>query len=261
MGTAKTGLVSIAEGRSDLFRIDPRVLKVREDWNCRDDYGNIDELAASIGAIGVKEPLTVVWQENEAWVTDGHRRLRATLKAIEEGADIKTVPVKSEDRYANDADRLFSQITRNSGKPFTPLENAKVYKKLLDYGWSQADIAKKAGISAGRVSQVLDLLTMPEPVKQLVATGQVSASLAQVTVREHNGAKALHILQDAVATAQADGKSRATAKDTSAPKKPSPLKVVKDAFDRAEYDEHRNGTYIVTFEGNDFEAIRKILKL
>lgn len=262
MGTAKQGLASVAVGRSDLFRIDPRNLKVKDGWNCRDDYGNIDELAASIGEVGVKEPLTVVWQNDEAWVTDGHRRLKATLQAIANGADIKSVPCKSEERHANDADRLFSQILRNSGKPFTALENAKVYQRLVGFGWTQSDIAKKAGISAARVSQVLELLTLPEPVKALVSTGQVSASLALITVKEHNGEKALAILNDAVVVAQQSGRVKAKPSDTSSPKAPKvSLKQVKDIIDGATVLADRSNKVTLTFSGAQFDLLSKLLKL
>jgi len=136
------------------------------------------------------------------------------------------VPAKPEARYSNDADRLFSQVVRNSGKPFSALENAKVYGKLLDFGWSQGDIAKKAGISQGRVSQVLALLTMPEPIKQMVAAGEVSASHAQATLAASNGSKALQVLQDAVVVAKAEGKSKATAKHTSAASQQPKVKLI-----------------------------------
>lgn len=227
---SKQGLGSLSAGRSDLYHIDPRIIGTDVDFNCRDINSketkeHIESLALSIAEIGVREPLTVYWHKGRAIVTDGHCRLLATKLAIERGADIKTVPAKPELRYSNDADRLFSQIVRNSGKPFSQLENAKVYAKLLDFGWSQADIAKKAGISQGRVSQVLALLTMPEPIKQMVSNGEVSASHAMATLSDHNGAKALKVLQDAVVVAKAEGKQKATAKHTTAaaPPKVKPI--------------------------------------
>lgn len=265
MGTSKqSGLASVSQGRSDLFRLDPRVLKVRDGWNCRDlgaqdTREHIEGLALSIAEVGVKEPLTVFWEDGAAWVSDGHCRLKATLLAIKNGADIKTVPVKSEERHANDADRLFSQVIRNSGKPFSALESAKVYQKLLGYGWTQAEIAKKAGVSQARVSQVLELLTLPEGVKQMVSAGQVSPSLAVAAVAEHSSAKAENILKGAVAAAKEEGRTKAKASDVVS-KKATALTVVKDAFDGAEYNEHGD-IMVVTFSAKEFEKIRQALKL
>jgi len=41
--------------------------------------------------------------------------LAAALRALENGAELKSIPVKTEGRYADEADRVFSQIVRNSG--------------------------------------------------------------------------------------------------------------------------------------------------
>lgn len=232
---AEGGLKSISQGRSDIYKVDPRSLHVKPSWNGRDfsdptNQEHIDMLAASIAVIGVKEPLTVVWEDGKAWLVDGECRLRATLQAIENGADIKTVPVKGEDRYANDADRLFSQIIRNSGKSFSQMEQAKVYKRLLDMGWQQSDIATKSGVSGARISQILNLLTMPEPIKQMVTNGQVSASMAQKVVAEHNPQVAVQKLQDAVVIAQSQGREKAMPKDV--PVNREPIEVIQDATPR-----------------------------
>ena len=286
MSEKKTGLASISEGRSDIHRIDPRLLKIRDNWNCRDEQSketkdHIEMLALSIGEIGVQEPVTVYWEDSTAWISDGHCRLWATMLAIKNGADIKTIPVKSEQRYANEADRIFSQIIRNNGKQFTQMEQAKVYKKLLDLGWQQQEIAKKAGISAARISQVLDLLTLPEPIKHMVTNGEVSASMAVNTVAVHNPQKAVQVLQDAVAVAKEAGKTKAMPKHVNGAaegdkvpaakgvKKPRNLdveKVCHEAFEYAIVDEEQindqgEAVVVVTFPVEWFEKMREALKL
>lgn len=279
-----TGIASIAEGRSDMHRIDPRKLHVKQSWNGRDfndpaNIAHVDQLALSIAEIGVKEPLTVSWEDGKAWLVDGECRLRATLQAIEfHKAEIKTIPVKTEDRYANEADKLFSQIIRNSGKPFSAMEQAKVYKRLVDMGWLQGDIAKKAGVSAARISQILDLLAMPEPIKQMVTAGQVSASMAVATLKDHNPAKAVQVLQDAVAVANAEGSQRAMPKHVETPpvasgwtapvanppigKRSMALQaIVKDAFEYADVDDSDAELVVIKMPSEHWEAIRKALKL
>jgi ParB/RepB/Spo0J family partition protein len=266
MFSKKTGLASISEGRSDMFRVNPKHIKVKMGWNGRDfnDPANIehvDQLAQSIAEIGVKEPLTVSWEDGQAWLVDGECRLRATLRAIEVyKADIKTIPIKTEDRYSNDADKLFSQIIRNSGKPFTAMEQAKVYKRLLDMGWQQNDIAKKAGISAARISQILDLLTMPEPIKAMVTNGQVSASLAQATIRDHNPQVATQVLQDAVATAQADGSNKVRPRHVEV-RNSGVEATVKEAFEYCDVDDSSDEIVVIKMPTEQWENIRKALKL
>lgn len=276
--TAKGGLKSIAEGRSDIYRVDPRKIKVRPNWNGRDfaDPANIehvDMLAQSIKAVGVKEPLTVAWENGEAWLVDGECRLRAAIRAIEhyKATDLKTVPVKGEDRYANDADKLFSQIIRNSGKPFSAMERAKVFKRLLDLGWKQADIATKSGLTGSMVSQALNLLTMPEPIKQMVTEGKVSASMAVATLKDHNPANAVKVLNDAIATANAEGAAKAMPKHvavTVAPTEPkTPMvrgeleKIVKNAFEYSDVDDSDEVVVVIKMPAEQWEAIRKACKL
>lgn len=281
MSDKKGGLASLSTGRKDIHSIDPRKIEIMDGWNCRDindaeTKEHIERLALSIAEIGVQEPITVWWDSNTAWVTDGHCRLWATKLAIERGIDIKSIPCKSESR-GNDADRLFSQIVRNSGKPFSAMENAKVYKRLLDLGWQQVEIAKKAGISNARVSQILDLLSMPEPIKKMVTNGEVSASLATKTLAEHNPQKATQVLQDAVVSAKAEGKTKALPKHVGTPaeavvRKRSDLSAAQlttllcDAFEfssinEEELDDDGKPIVRVDFPVEWFEKLRGAFKL
>ena len=79
---------------------------------------HIDQLALSIAEIGVRKPIEVKLVNGQLIVRDGHCRTRATMRAIEHyKADIKTVPVVSVDRYANDADLILNQVITIAGKP------------------------------------------------------------------------------------------------------------------------------------------------
>lgn len=214
-------LKDFAEGRTDIYKIDPRKIQIKEGWNSRDmsDPANIEhiaELAKSIAEVGVKRALVVVIEDNIPYITDGECRLRATMLAIKNGADIKTVPVIGEDRFGNEADRIFNQILLNSGKPLNGLEQAKVFKRLLDLGWLQKDIAAKSGLSGGRVSQLLELLTLPLVLQKFIVEGKASASMVLGTFKKHNGDVALTVaeLNGAVAVANEQGRTRAMPKDT-----------------------------------------------
>lgn len=215
--TKQGGIKDLAKGRIDIYRMDPHDLHVKDDWNSRTvnfDPTDPDDaaLAASIAEVGVKQPLTVFFENGTTYISDGHRRHGATMHAIQVlGAEIKSIPVQTEERYSSEADRIFSQIVRNSGKPLQPIEMARVFKKLLGHGWSIADIAKKSGIAHGWVSQLLELQASGQDVQELVTTGRVSASLAIETLR-HDGDKAGEVLAKAVETAAAQGRARATKK-------------------------------------------------
>lgn len=211
----------IANGRSDLYRVDPNLIQIKEGWNSREanDPANsthVAELAASIREVGVKKPL-VCYMENEVvYVTDGHCRLQAVMHLIEEGVEIKTVPVMVEDRHANEADRIFSQIVHNAGKPLTSLEQAKVFKRLVGLGWAQKDIASKAGITGGRVSQLLELLILPAILQKYIIEGKASANMVLQLYKKHkmNIDETIMELNGAVKVAEESGRKRAMPKDT-----------------------------------------------
>lgn len=211
------GIKDIAIGRSDIYRMAPGDLFIKDGWNSRtvnfsaDDADDI-ALARSIAEVGVKQPLTVFFEDGKTYISDGHRRHGATLYAIEHfSAEIKSVPVQTEDRYSSEADRIFSQVVRNSGKPLAPIELARVFKRLLDFGWSVGEVATKSGLNAGWVTQLLELQASAPDVQQLVSSGRVSATLAIERLKT-DGDQAGTVLADAVKTAEAAGKTRATKK-------------------------------------------------
>jgi len=204
-------------GRSDLYRVDPNILNEDPGWNVRSEGAELDAhirmLADSIKEVGVKEPLTCYIKDDVLFVTDGHCRLRATMLAIAEGAEIQSVPMKLEDRYSNDADRTLSMITRNSGKPLTQLEMAEVIKRLLNFGWLINNIAIKTGFSISHIQNMLNLSSAPDEIIKMVQDGEVSATLAQKIVREKGSAEAVEALKGAVETSKKAGKKKATEKD------------------------------------------------
>jgi ParB/RepB/Spo0J family partition protein len=220
-GECKMAIKDIANGRSDLYRVDPNLIQIKEGWNSREgtdpaNAAHVAELAASIREVGVKKPL-VCYMENEVvYVTDGHCRLQAVMHLIEEGVEIKTVPVMVEDRHANEADRIFSQIVHNAGKPLTSLEQAKVFKRLVDLGWAQKDIASKAGITGGRVSQLLELLILPAILQKYIIEGKASANMVLQLYKKHkmNIDETIMELNGAVKVAEESGRKRAMPKDT-----------------------------------------------
>lgn len=258
---SKTGISSLSQGRSDLLKINPYDLHIKQGWNTRDmndpsNVEHIDMLAKSIAEIGVKVPLKAYWDDGKAYVTSGHCRHAAAIRAIEVyKADLKTVPVQIEDRYSGEADRLLGQIVDNQGKPFSPLEQAKVFKKLLDLGWQQGDIAKKAGLSAGRVSQLLDMLTMPEGVKAMVTAGNVSATLAVQTVKDAPTASAAEkTLKAALETAKAEGKNVVKPNHISNEPKVNLKKLVREALQSSDIDDGSE-IVVVRMSEEDYSAI------
>jgi ParB/RepB/Spo0J family partition protein len=260
------GIKDIAVGRSDIYRLALDDIHVKEGWNCREaedpeNLEHIDTLARSIAEVGVKQPLTVYWEDGKAFISDGHSRYFGARHAqTVYGAEIKSVPVKTEDRYANEADRIFSQIVLNSGKPLTPFEQGKVFKRLLDLGWTEKEIATKAGRSQTWITDLLTLQAQPEAVKSLVRSGAVSATLAtSVAKGSESDGETVEKLTSALETAKAAGKTRATAKHVNGPKRDVHAEL-REAFGKAKV-KHGEGFVILTLQAADYASIKGLLKI
>src|SRR4029078_4196457 len=98
---AKSAILSLAEGRSDVLMVDPLNITVEAGFNCRDfslsqNKEHVKDLQESIRVNGVQSPLWVRMQkrdgENRLVLVDGESRLRAVHYLIGEGIEIKAVP-------------------------------------------------------------------------------------------------------------------------------------------------------------------------
>ena len=247
----------LAKGRSDLYRMDPADLQVKEGWNVRDaETLDLQELKDSIRELGVKQPITVQVEKGVPYVTDGHRRYAAVMELISEGVEIKTVPVQVEDRFSNPADHIASMIVRNSGKPLTAIEQARVFKRLFDYGLTETEIAQKVGKSRQWIVSMLELNAAPEELKKLVKTGKVTATLAQQTLAKEGGEKAAETLTKAVKKAEAEGKSKATAKHV----EKSAKVQLRELFDALEFEPWEGSVpgYTVSMTADQYAAFRSL---
>jgi ParB family chromosome partitioning protein len=171
--------------------------------------------------------------QKTATIIDGHCRYAAARMAVAAGAEIKSIPCVSEGKGVSAADRVLMLLTSNNGLSLQPLEQAEAVKRLLSFGWTEADIGRKIGRTRQHIANLLDLAAAPDGVKAMVNSGQVSATAAVQTVRS-NGDKAVAVLQAAAAHAAENGKSRVTPAairavrtplQVVAPKKPVPVVV------------------------------------
>jgi ParB-like chromosome segregation protein Spo0J len=189
---------AISQGRSDVYMVKPAILKTKDGWNNRDmddpeNIAHIDSLAQSIAEKGVEEPLRIYKQDDEFFIENGHMRQAACAVAVEKyGADPEmTVPVRISPATATEADRIMSQITLNSGKTFTPLEQGVVFHKLIAEGLSASVIGKQAGCTRVYVNQLVALVQAPKAMLDMVKNGTASATLAiQILKANDNDGKA-----------------------------------------------------------------------
>lgn len=174
--------------RTDLFFVDPLVIKVVDGWNDRTDFSGEEELRDSIIEEGVKQPLKIrKSKDGTLELADGERRLRATLRAIKEGNAIEEVPVIAVSKKTSEIDLYLESLIANTGKPFTPTEEANSYRRLMAWGISVRKIAKKVGKSETHVRNRLELSNAIPAVRKAVDSGEITVKDAQEIARESDG--------------------------------------------------------------------------
>ena len=224
-------LRDLKTGSRDMFAIPPSMICVEEGHNPRnyalpENRAHLDELKRSIAQLGVLNPLWVRFdvpsagEKKTAVLVDGECRLRAVLELIAEGTEIRSVPVIQVEGKS-ETERLLLAITANTGKPLSKWELGEAFRRLLRFGWSEADVSKKTGYTARFVCEAVELADAPDEVKELLSSQAVTPSLALATLRT-NGTQATAILKARVEVAKVNGQK--TAKRDKAPTSPAPAK-------------------------------------
>ena len=105
-------------------------------------------------------------------------------------------------------DLTIALVTSNSGEKLRPFEVAKVCKRLIGYGMTEADIAKRLMLTRAYVLDLLNLLAAPAEIREMVSGGKISATEATKTIKKHGKDAA-----EVIATAAKESKDgRVTAK-------------------------------------------------
>lgn len=142
------------------------------------DEEALDELAASIAQRGVIQPVIVrPMRQGRYQLVAGERRWRAAQKA--QLHEIPAIVRELEDRDVM-ALALIENLQRED---LNPLEEARAYHKLAeDEGLTQAEIARMVDKSRSHVANFQRLLSLPEPVLELVEEGKLSMGHARALV-------------------------------------------------------------------------------
>ena len=154
----------------------------------------IEELAASIAAVGVLQPVVVSPDEGEYVLIAGERRWRAAKKA-----GLATIPavVRGASPESNLVEALVENLQRQD---LSPLEEAHAFRQLMeDFGMSQEQVATRVGKSRPAVSNTIRLLQLPGPIQTLVDSGKLSAGHARALVGLEDPRYAQYLADRAVA--------------------------------------------------------------
>ena len=140
----------------------------------------LEELAGSIKQHGMIQPVVVrpiAGQDNGFELIAGERRWRAAQKA-----GVHEIPVVIQD--VSDREALEIAIIENvQRQDLNPLEEAMGYEQLVsEFSYTQNDLASVIGKSRSHVANTMRLLKLPEPVKQYLNDGVLTAGHARALI-------------------------------------------------------------------------------
>ena len=141
------------------------------------DETALNELAASIRAVGVIQPIIVQQNGERYTIIAGERRYRASRLAEQE--EIPAI-VRDWDEQKRLEAALIENLQRDD---LNPVEEAMGVRRLMEEaGLTQELVAQRLGKSRPAVANLLRLLTLPDSVKQLLVEGKLSAGHARALV-------------------------------------------------------------------------------
>ncbi|MGC8874911.1 MAG: ParB/RepB/Spo0J family partition protein [Chloroflexia bacterium] len=179
LGRGLDALIPVASGgegvrQIPLERIVPNPHQPRQ----HEDPASLQELAASIAAHGVIQPVIVTEVMGSLPPTyqlvAGERRWRAARQA-----GLSTIPAIVKDVSPRQMLEL-ALVENLQREDLNPLEEAEAYRMLVEeFGLSHEEVARQVGRSRPAVTNTLRLLQLPQPVRDRVASGELSAGHAR----------------------------------------------------------------------------------
>jgi ParB family chromosome partitioning protein len=141
------------------------------------DEESLEELAASIRSRGLIQPIVVRPHGHRYQIVAGERRWRAAQRAR-----LHEIPVIVRD--FDDAETLEVALLENiQRRDLNAIEEAEGYKRLIgDYGHSQEALGKLVHKSRSHIANLLRLLDLPEGVRKLVESGELSMGHARALI-------------------------------------------------------------------------------
>lgn len=154
-----------------LGKIQPNPKQPRRDF----DEDELDELAESIRAFGVLQPVVVRPLKAGTYeLIMGERRLRASERA---GQNTIPAVIRNSDDDTMLRDALIENVHRSD---LNPIEEALAYEQLLEeFGCTKEELSTRIHRSRPQISNTLRLLGLPTSVQTKVAAGVLTAGHAK----------------------------------------------------------------------------------
>jgi ParB family transcriptional regulator, chromosome partitioning protein len=203
------------------------------------DSNALQELAASIKASGVIQPVVVRRITGGYELIAGERRWRAARQA-----GLERIPAIV--REASDAESLELALVENLlREDLNPMEEAEAYQKLLaQFGWTQEELAQRIGRDRSSIANALRLLRLPEPVQTDLRGGRLTMGHALALLSLTSEADQLRLRAEILAHSWSvratEQSARAVEAASGTPRRPKAVRrrsaeliAVEDALQRA----------------------------
>ena len=160
----------------------------------RVEQESLEGLAASIGEVGLLQPIVVRPEEGKGTfvLVAGERRWRAAGLA-----GLREIPALV--REGEETSLLTEALVENlQREDLSPLEEAGAFQQLLeDFGWTHEDVGRRVGKSRAAVTNALRLLQLPAPIQGLLERGELTAGHARALLGTDDRTFAEHIARRA----------------------------------------------------------------
>jgi len=165
-----SGVTDAALLRIPVDRVRPNPFQPRQQF----DDTELEELAASIRANGLLQPIVVRAKGAEYELVAGERRLRAAQRA-----GLHEIPAIV--RQVGDHEALELALIENLQRSdLNPIEEARAYERLRDeFGLTQEQIAARVGKHRSTIANALRLLRLPQDLQDELAAGRLTAGHAR----------------------------------------------------------------------------------
>jgi ParB family chromosome partitioning protein len=139
------------------------------------------ELAASIRAKGVLQPIVVREESGMYELIAGERRWKAAQMA-----GLRTIPVVIKDISSDEVLEL-ALIENIQREDLNPIEEATAFKKLIDdLGLSQSQVASRVGKERSTITNSLRLLSLPRYVQEDLLEKRLTSGHARAVLMVEN---------------------------------------------------------------------------
>lgn len=154
----------------DLDLIEPNSEQPRTNF----EEESLEELAQSIRANGIVQPIVVRKKGTNFQIVAGERRWRAS-----QIAELQKIPAVVKD--VKDEKLLELALIENiQRQELNAVEEARAYKGLLEnLGLTQEKVAKRVGKSRTVITTFLRLLKLPKEIQKLIEDGKLTAGHAR----------------------------------------------------------------------------------